>query len=101
MLIGLGGCSTIHRNEAKYERDMLVAAGFDVKPADSPERVQELHAMPPLKIVPQEKDGDLEYRLADPYLCQCLYVGDASAYENYQRLVSDDFLDAVLSVPVR
>jgi hypothetical protein len=35
-LIALGGCTTIHRNEAKYEGTLLTAAGFDIIPADSP-----------------------------------------------------------------
>jgi hypothetical protein len=56
--------------------------------------------MPALKMVPQTKDGERTFVYGDPYRCQCVYVGDQEAYGAYQRLVSDDFLDAVLSVPI-
>src|SRR6185295_10524256 len=74
-MIATGGCATIHRNEAQFERELLLPAGFDVLPADSPERAQELRALPPLKMVTQVSNGRLVYRLADPYLCDCVYVG--------------------------
>jgi len=64
----------------------MVAAGFRVKPADTPARAEQLHAMPPLKIVSESKDGQRVYRLADPYSCDCLYVGDEQAYREYKRL---------------
>lgn len=38
------------------------------------------------KLVSQSKDGHLVYRYADPYNCECLYVGDQQAYAEYKRL---------------
>jgi len=29
-----------------------------------------------------------------------VYVGDRTAYDEYQRLVSDDFLAVLLSIPI-
>jgi hypothetical protein len=98
-LIALGGCTSIRRNEAQYEGALLKAAGFDVEPTDSVAREEALNAIPPLEIVSRENAGSLEYRLADPYLCRCLYVGDPHSYRQYQRLLSDDFLRAVLGTP--
>src|SRR5437667_12325099 len=83
---GLGGCAAMRRREARDTGDLLVSAGFTTKPADTPERAQQLHAMPPLKLVSQSKDGDVVYRYADPYSCDCLYVGDRQAYAEYKRL---------------
>src|SRR5947209_17684674 len=65
----LGGCAAMRRHEARDTGDLLVSAGFTTKPADTPERAQELHAMPPLKLVSQSKDGHVVYRYADPYSC--------------------------------
>jgi hypothetical protein len=42
--------------------------------------------MPPLKMISRLKDGRMVYRYADPYSCNCLYVGDQQAYEQYERL---------------
>jgi len=95
----LGGCAAMRRHEARDTGDLLVSAGFTTKPADTPERAQELHAMPPLKLVSQSKDGHVVYRYADPYSCDCLYVGDQQAYAEYKRLalqkqIADERLQA-------
>jgi hypothetical protein len=49
-------------------------------------------------MVRQESDGQPTYRLADPYLCDCVYVGDRDTYGQYQRLVSEDYLDTLVSI---
>ena len=82
----VGGCAALRRHEARDTGDLLVAAGFRSKLADTPEREQRLRALPPLKMVSQSKDGHLVYRYADPYSCDCLYVGDEQAYAEYKRL---------------
>jgi len=82
----VGGCAAMRRHEARDTGDLLVAAGFRSKLADTPEREQRLRAQPPLKMVSQSKDGHLVYRYADPYSCDCLYVGDEQAYAEYKRL---------------
>ena len=84
--IAVGGCATTHRHEARLTGDLLVAAGFKAKPADSPQRAQNLRAMPPLKILSQSKNGHTVYHYADPYSCNCLYVGDEQAYAKYRTL---------------
>ena len=89
----------MRRHEARDTGDLLVSAGFTAKPADTPERAQQLHAMPPLKLVSQSKDGHVVYRYADPYSCDCLYVGDQQAYAEYERLalqkqIADERLEA-------
>jgi len=78
----VGGCAAMRRHEARDTGDLLVAAGFRSKLADT----QRLRALPPLKMVSQSKDGHLVYRYADPYSCDCLYVGDEQAYAEYKRL---------------
>ena len=95
----LGGCAAMRRHEARDTGDLLVSAGFTTKPADTPERAQQLHAMPPLKLVSESKDGNVVYRYADPYGCDCLYVGDQQAYAEYKRLalqkqIADEQLEA-------
>ena len=95
----LGGCAAMRRHEARDTGDLLVSAGFTTRPADTPERAQQLHAMPPLKLVSESEDGNVVYRYADPYSCDCLYVGDQQAYAEYKRLalqrqIADERLEA-------
>jgi len=92
--LAMGGCAAMRRQEARETGDLLVAAGFRTKLANTPERAQQLRAMPALKMVSQSKDGHLVYRYADPYGCDCLYVGDEDAYREYQRLALQKQLDA-------
>ena len=84
--IAVGGCAATRRHDARLTGDLLVAAGFKAKPADSPQRAQNLRAMPPLKMLSQSKDGHTVYHYADPYSCDCLYVGDEQAYAKYRTL---------------
>jgi uncharacterized protein YceK len=84
--VALGGCAEIRRHDARDAGKLLVTSGFTVQPADTPERAQQLHAMPALKMVSERKEGSITYRYADPYSCECLYVGDERAYAEYRRL---------------
>jgi hypothetical protein len=97
-MMALNGCAAIRSNEAKYDGDRLVGAGFQIEPADTLTSLQPADALPPLTVVPRTKDGHVVYAYADPYRCQCVYLGDEYAYRWYQRRVANDFLDAVLSI---
>jgi uncharacterized protein YceK len=88
-LLTLSGCATIRRQEAASTEQLLVAAGFQMRAADNPERLHDLTAMPPLTIVARSHDNDVRYTFADPYKCRCLYVGGPKEYSAYQRLARD------------
>ena len=101
MMAGLvvSGCSTIRKWEAGPTDDLLVAAGFTVKSADTPEQMAKLKAMEPLKIVRRVKNGEMLYTYADPYDCQCVLVGNAQQYQQYKKLglqkqIADENLQA-------
>ena len=81
-LVALGGCATgrITRRE-----DNLAAAGFVVRPANTPARVEMLTRLPAHHFVRREKDGKVSYIFADPRVCGCLYVGSEQAYNQYKR----------------
>ena len=88
-LLTLSGCAAIHRQEAASTEQLLAAAGFQMRAADSPERVHDLTAMPPLKLVARSQDNNVRYTFADPYKCRCLYVGGAKEYSAYRRLARE------------
>ena len=81
----LAGCAAIERREARDKEQLLAAAGFQVKPADTPTRLADLKTMPPRQLVARSKDGNFVYTYADPDYCQCLYVGGPTEYAAYQR----------------
>ena len=97
----LAGCAAIQRSAARDMEQLLAAAGFQAKPADTPERLAELKTMPPRELVSRSKDGNFVYTYADPDYCQCLYVGGPQEYSRYQdlavkRQIARERLDAAL-----
>ena len=88
-LLTLSGCAAIRRHEAASTEQLLAAAGFQMRPADNPERLHDLATMPPLKVVARTNDGNVVYTFADPDKCHCLYVGGSKEYSAYQGLVAE------------
>jgi len=88
LIVALGGCAAMREERARDKENLLSAAGFQMKPADTPSRVAHLQTLTPLKLVPHTRtsDGKLLYVFADPKGCQCLYVGDEIAYQRYRAL---------------
>ncbi len=79
----LGGCSGIVQDK----ENMLAAAGFAFKPADTPQKIAALHALPPHKFVRQTRNGQQVWIYADPTVCNCLYAGNEAAYDAYRHEV--------------
>jgi hypothetical protein len=86
----LVGCATLHRREAQDTEQVLAAAGFRAKPADTPAKLENLNTMPPRKLVSHVEDGHFVYIYADPDNCRCLYVGGDKEYSAFQKLSVDE-----------
>ncbi|TMA95483.1 MAG: hypothetical protein E6J77_02330 [Deltaproteobacteria bacterium] len=71
-ILAVTGCATTRREEAASTEQLLAAAGFQMRPADTPERVAALASMPREKLVVRSKDGNVVYPYADPEKCHCL-----------------------------
>jgi hypothetical protein len=85
LLVGgvLGGCQT-EQQQVEQREDMLSAAGFIVKPANTPERKAMLARLPAHKFVTRQNGDTIHYVYADPLVCGCLYVGTQQAYNQYK-----------------
>lgn len=84
--LSVAGCSYFEKQDADQAESTLAAAGFRMKPADTPEKLAKLQAMPKRTIFTREKDGETVYLYADPDFCKCLYAGLQPAFDRYQRL---------------
>jgi len=61
---------------------LLAAAGFQKKVADTPAKLAHLGTVTPAqKLVTHRRDGRIYYVYADPVVCHCLYVGTAAQYQ--------------------
>lgn len=99
--VALSGCETIQQH-VEHKEDALAAAGFQVKPANTPQREAMLEHLPPHKFVMRTHGDTTYYAYADPLVCNCLYVGTQQAYdalkehEREQRLANESQMTAEL-----
>ena len=87
--VGLTGCAAIERSRARDTEQLLAAAGFTMRPADTAEQQQHLAAMAPYRLVSHTSDGGVQYTYADPRSCKCVYVGGSKEYSECQRLTTE------------
>lgn len=84
--LAIAACASPQERTVARE-DLLSAAGFTVRPANTPERVASLRSLPPNKVVQRTRGGTVRYVYADPLVCACLYLGDQVAYGRYRQEV--------------
>ena len=85
---GAGRLEAAPTSSARAPREtenLLAAAGFTMRPADTPEKLAHLREMPVRSIVTRSRNGQLVFTYADPDFCKCLWVGNARQYNEYQR----------------
>ena len=80
------GCASLRQRDAASTEELLTAAGFQKRPADTPEQLADLTSMPSRKLVARSTGGKVVYMYADPEWCRCLYVGGHEEYAAYGRL---------------
>jgi hypothetical protein len=80
-LLTLGvGCANTQHTE-----NLLSAAGFRNVIANTPQRQEQLKALPPDKVTLVQRNGNTYYVYADPANNQA-FVGTPSQYQKYQQL---------------
>jgi hypothetical protein len=82
----LPGCSAIERHEAEQTEQLLSAAGFQMRAADTPAKLADLERLQQQKLVRHDRDGEVTYVYADATGCKCLYTGDRESYDQFEKL---------------
>ncbi len=92
----LVACAT-QQSMTQNTEQMLAAAGFIQKPADTPRRQQHLAALPPYRVLSQRVHiagtETMGFIYADPQFCHCVFVGNADAYSKFQQLAFQQHLE--------
>jgi len=91
ILAGLAGLSMVacaHSKDTTNVQTMLAAAGFQMKLADTPEKLSYVQSFAQRKIIPVQRAGETEprYVWADAQDCKCMYVGTQSQYQAFANL---------------
>jgi hypothetical protein len=98
----LSGCATPQQRVAERE-DLLTAAGFVPRPANTPARQAMLRTLPPNRFSQRTQGNSFAYIYPDPLVCGCVYFGDQAAYGRYRqevlqrRLANDQLLAAQMN----
>jgi len=79
-------CAAIQNRDAIEMERVLAASGFQMRLADSPQKLDHLKSMTQRKLVLHQHDNKIYYVYADATSCKCLYVGNEKAYQRYQKL---------------
>jgi len=87
VVLTMAGCAGLQTQNTRATEQLLAEAGFEMMPADSPEKLTHLQTLTPGKIIRHEADGQLYYVFADRTVCRCLYAGTQPQYEKYRALV--------------
>ena len=82
----LAACAAMEANQAMETEQLLAAAGFQVKLADTPDKLAHAQTLTQHKLVPHQKDGSVYYVYADATTCKCVYWGNEESYQRYQQL---------------
>ena len=82
----LSSCAMMEAQQAKDTEQLLAAAGFKMKLADTPAKMVHLKTLSQNKIVPHEKDGVVYYIYADAATCLCFFWGRDQSYQNFLQL---------------
>lgn len=64
----------------------LEAAGFVMREANTPTRMQRLKTLPPHKFVRRMKDRTPYYIYADPTYCRCALIGNEAAMQSFRDM---------------
>ncbi|WP_201276324.1 hypothetical protein [Methylotetracoccus oryzae] len=83
---GLVACAHVEREASQGMETELGLAGFKVMAADSAEKQNMLHSLPPQTVTRIVRPDQTYYIYADPNLCACLYVGRQAEYDALTRL---------------
>ena len=86
VVMGIAGCASPQQQVAQKE-NLLAAAGFQVKVADTPQRLAAMKSLPPNKFVTRVVNGQPIYQYADPLVCRCVYFGTQQNWGAYRQEV--------------
>ncbi|HEY1301187.1 MAG TPA: hypothetical protein VGF07_11870 [Stellaceae bacterium] len=84
LLLALAGCASPTQQVGQKE-DLLAAAGFQVRTADTPQRLAAMQRLPPHRFVTRAVNGAPVYLYADPLVCRCVYFGTQQNWDAYRR----------------
>ena len=85
-VLSMAGCASYAQRYAQANEEGLKAAGFEKRLADTPEKLAYVQRLTQRKILVYKWQGRLYYAWPDAQFCQCIYVGNETQFQEYEKL---------------
>jgi hypothetical protein len=82
----LVGCATVEKDTAMDTERLLSASGFQMRLADTPQKLDKIKTMTQRKLIRHQRNGIIDYIYVDATDCKCLYAGTEKAYKKFKNL---------------
>lgn len=79
--MALAGCAGAPVNKTLQAEEALAAAGFELKMADTPAKIERISRIPQKKVVRARIKDRQVYLWADAAGCRCYYTGTRNTYD--------------------
>ena len=89
LLSVITGCASYRNKKAFMFEEELVRAGFQVKPANTPEKLAHIKAMPQDKLIRHEYKGKLYYIFPN-VAAEGIYIGTENDYKTFKENLRED-----------
>jgi len=86
LAIAVSSCAAVTAEKIDEKEARLAAAQFVRNQANTPAKLAKAQALPQNKMFITTKGNKNYYIYADVAGCQCVYVGNEAAYQQYQQL---------------
>lgn len=86
--LALVGCATVEKDTAMDTERLLAASGFQMRMADTPQKLDKIKTMAQRKLIRHQRNGISDYIYADATGCKCLYAGTEKAYKKFKDLAA-------------
>jgi len=102
LVLAVAGCASPQQQVTQKE-DLLAAAGFQVRVADTPQRLAAMRRLPANKFVTRVVNGAPIYQYADPLVCKCVCFGNQQNWDAYrqemfaQRIADENQMTAIIN----
>ena len=82
-------CTIVPTATTDQVEEMLVAADFKYKTADTHQQMERMQALPQRQFIRHQAGGDVYYLYADVAECKCVWRGDTAAYSRFKKLARE------------
>ena len=84
------GCAGTQKMSPLQMDELLVRAGFELRTADTPNKLNFIKSLPQKKVVAKKQNGKLHYLyVVDTSSCKCMYVGDGQDYQRLHQMIKE------------